>query len=64
MDREIWSLIKVYDIHEDANKEEKDNFFKAILGHLNGHVGNQNLGLEKVLGRERKETKNDNAREE
>lgn len=69
LDDQLWSVITVYNVREDANKDEKDKFYKyvdeevnkgenvIILGGLNGQVENQNGGIGRVLGKEGEETK-------
>lgn len=60
LDEEIFSLLEIYGVNEDADKDEKDNYLELFVRKWTGETGqveNQNIGLEIVLGREAEETK-------
>lgn len=73
INKSIWNIIVAYAPNDDALKEEKDLFFnnlqmildrgvnnKIVLGDLNGRVGNDNTGIERNMGTEGEQVKNNN----
>ena len=74
---EVYYFFVLYAPNENAKVEEKEKFFKEIqqemdsvdnnniivMGDLNGRVGKDNCGMERWLGKEGEEMKNDNGKE-
>lgn len=76
MNKQKYHIIVVYAPNENASAEEKTRFFEEVqkeidaaesnnimvMGDLNGRVGNDNTGIEKWLGREGENLKNNNGK--
>ncbi|KAK4878322.1 hypothetical protein RN001_010828 [Aquatica leii] len=74
-DKEGWTIIVAYAPNDNERKEMKDQFYELlqmeidrgeknviIMGDMNGRVGNNNEGIERHMGQQDENTKNDNGR--